>query len=288
MADDNIVYLTLITILGLCIGSFLNVIIYRVPKQLRAGWEKDSRDFLGLNDLSLSVESTEEKPVSIVFPPSHCPKCGASIKPWQNIPVISYLFLRGKCASCAAPISIQYPLIEILSAITFVVGYLHFGLTVNTLFFMFFSLVLLTLTGIDFQTQLLPDNLTYPLLWVGLVANSQDLFTSLPSAVYGALLGYLCLWTVYWAFKLLTGKEGMGYGDFKLLAALGAWTGWEQLPLIILLSSLVGAVVGFSLVLAMGRDRKIPIAFGPYLAIAGWISLLWGTEISAIYLRLLA
>ena len=278
MVEANAYLLTLAVIVGLCIGSFLNVVIYRLPKQLQLQWEKESKDFLGIEQ-----PPAPEKSLNVVFPPSHCPQCGSAIRPWHNIPVISYLFLRGRCNACAEPISIRYPLVEAASAIIFAVVFLDFGLSYTALLALAFSLILLVLTGIDFQTQLLPDSLTYPLLWLGLLTNSAGLFTTLESAVYGAVLGYLSLWSVYWAFKLLTGKEGMGYGDFKLLAALGAWVGWQLVPLIILLSSLVGAVIGIGMILALGRDRQVPIAFGPYLAIAGWIALFWGQGIVDAY-----
>ncbi len=265
---------------GLMIGSFLNVVIYRLPLQLSAAWKRDARDFLGLEP------DPHPHRVNIVFPASHCPKCGAAVKPWHNIPLLSYLLLRGRCASCAAPISLQYPLVELACALmtTFVIY--HFGLTAQGVLALLFSWSLLALTGIDFNEQLLPDNITLPLLWLGLLINLNNTFTSLDSAVLGAVLGYMSLWWIFWLFKLLTGKEGMGHGDFKLLAALGAWLGWQQLLLIILLSSLVGAVVGIALILIAGRDRQVPIPFGPYLATAGWIALLWGEQLTSRYLSL--
>ena len=284
MWESNPYLISILAILGLCIGSFLNVVIYRVPKRLQASWEKESRDFLGITQ----EEAAETPTISIAFPPSHCTKCGAAIRPWHNIPVLSYLFLRGTCASCAAPISIQYPLVEIACGAIFVLVFLTFSDPKTALFALFFCLLLVVLTGIDFKTQLLPDNLTLPLLWLGLIANSQGLFTDLPSAVYGAVFGYLSLWSVYWAFKLLTGKEGMGYGDFKLLAALGAWVGWQQLPLIILLSSLIGAIIGILLIATSSKEKQTPIAFGPYLALAGITALFRGDEIISAYLGYLA
>ncbi|TNF06428.1 MAG: prepilin peptidase [Gammaproteobacteria bacterium] len=264
---------------GLLVGSFLNVVIYRLPLQLSSAWKRDAMDFLGM-------EATETHHINIVFPASHCPSCGEKVKPWQNIPLLSYLFLKGKCAYCSSPISIQYPLVEFVCALmtTFVVY--HFGLTFEGLLALLLSWSLLALTGIDFNEQLLPDNITLPLLWLGLLVNLNNTFTSLDSAVLGAAFGYLSLWWVFWLFKLLTGKEGMGHGDFKLLAALGAWLGWQQLLLIILLSSMVGAVVGILLIMLTGRDKQIPIPFGPYLAAAGWIAMMWGDELTSNYLSL--
>jgi len=277
---DGIVLYAVALIVGLCVGSFLNVIIYRLPLQLQANWQRDSRDFLGL-------EPAPEEPKSglnIAFPASHCPKCHIPLKAWHNIPVISYLFLGGKCNQCAAPISIQYPLVELATGLIFAFVATAYGLTATGGFVLLFSLLLLTLTGIDFKTQLLPDILTYPLLWLGLLVNTQGMFTDLHSAVIGAAVGYLSLWSVYWLFKLLTGKEGMGHGDFKLLAALGAWLGWQMLPLIIILSSLVGALIGVTMMIALGRDKQLPMAFGPYLAIAGWIAFFWGEQIVNAYM----
>ncbi|HEB27868.1 MAG TPA: prepilin peptidase [Porticoccus sp.] len=267
-------------IFGLLIGSFLNVVIYRLPLQLSASWRRESLDFLGMEPDPKTAN------VNIVAPASHCPKCGTEIKPWQNIPVFSYLLLKGKCSNCAASISLQYPLVEIACALitTFVVY--HYGLTSTGLLVLLFSWSLLALTGIDFNEQLLPDNITLPLLWFGLLINTHDTFAPLSDAVIGAAAGYLCLWWIFWVFKLLTGKEGMGHGDFKLLAALGAWVGWQQLLLIVLLSSLVGAVVGIAMIIFLGRDKQIPIPFGPYLAAAGWITLVWGDKITGHYLSL--
>jgi len=267
-------------LVGAMVGSFLNVVIYRLPLQLTAAWKRDALDFLGMEP------PPREGRLNIVFPASHCPTCGATVKPWHNIPVLSYLLLKGRCASCRARISLQYPLVELACALitTFVIY--RFGLTSEALLVLLFSWSLLALTGIDFNEQLLPDNITLPLIWLGLLVNLNGTFTSLESAVIGAVLGYLSLWWIFWLFKLLTGKEGMGYGDFKLLAALGAWLGWQQLLLIILLSSLVGAVVGIALILIAGRDRQIPIPFGPYLAVAGWIAMLWGDTLTGSYLSL--
>lgn len=267
-------------IFGLLIGSFLNVVIYRLPLQLSASWRRESLDFLGMEPESQATN------INVVTPASHCPKCGIEVKPWQNIPVFSYLLLKGKCGNCATPISLQYPLIEVACAlITSFVVY-HYGLTSICLLVLLFSWSLLALTGIDFNEQLLPDNITLPLLWLGLLINTNNTFVSLHDAVIGAAAGYLCLWWIFWVFKLLTGKEGMGHGDFKLLAALGAWMGWQQLLLIVLLSSLVGAIVGIAMIVLLSRNKQIPIPFGPYLAAAGWIALVWGDSITGQYLSL--
>jgi leader peptidase (prepilin peptidase)/N-methyltransferase len=228
------------------------------------------------------LENSEQ--ISLSRPASSCPHCGHKIKPWENIPVISYLFLNGKCSQCKSPISIRYPLVELSTALLSLITIMYFGASYAGLAALFLTWTLITLTMIDADTQLLPDNITLPLIWIGLILNSQSLFTTLDSALWGAVFGYLSLWSVYQLFKLLTGKEGMGYGDFKLLAALGAWFGWQVLPIIILLSSLVGAVIGISLILIKGRDKNIPIPFGPYLAIAGWITLIWGDDIKQLWL----
>ncbi len=269
-------------IFGLLIGSFLNVVIYRIPLQLASSWKKESRDFLGLEP-----ETETSSPVNLVFPASACPKCKSPIKPWQNIPLFSYLMLRGKCANCANPISLQYPIVELVTGLVTVFVVAQFGFNATGIMVLLFSWALIALTGIDFNEKLLPDNLVLPLLWLGLLANTQQLFVPLQDAVIGAAAGYLSLWSIFWLFKLVTGKEGMGYGDFKLLAALGAWLGWQQLPLIILLSSVVGATIGILGILLLGRDKQVPIPFGPYLAIAGWIALLWGDSLTQNYLRLL-
>lgn len=269
-------------VLGLLVGSFINVVIYRLPRQLAAAWRRDSQDFLGIQP---DTEAVPE-PLNVVFPASHCPVCGASIKALHNVPLLSYLLLRGRCAHCSTAISLQYPLVELVSGLLAVMVVYQFGLTATAALALLFSWSLLALTGIDFNEQLLPDGITLPLLWLGLLANVYGLFTSLESAVIGAVAGYLSLWSVFWLFKLVTGKEGMGHGDFKLLAALGAWLGWQQLLLIILLSSLVGAVVGLLMIILLGRDRQIPIPFGPYLAAAGWIALLWGEPLTSGYLAL--
>ena len=269
-------------ILGLLIGSFLNVVIFRVPKMLEQDWHLQCAHFL--EDENKIKELEAQPRITLSKPDSTCPHCQHAIKPWENIPVISYLFLRGKCSQCKTAISLRYPLVESATALLSLITILYFGATYAGLAALLLTWTLIALTMIDADTQLLPDNMTLPLLWIGLILNSQNLFTSLESAVWGAIFGYLSLWSVYQLFKLLTGKEGMGYGDFKLLAALGAWFGWQLLPIIILLSSLVGAVIGIGLIILKGRDKNIPIPFGPYLAIAGWITLVWGSDIKQFWL----
>jgi leader peptidase (prepilin peptidase)/N-methyltransferase len=267
-------------LIGLCVGSFLNVVIHRLPKMLDRGWRAQCAE--------LSGEPVAELPrYNLVVPRSQCPACGHPISAVENIPVVSFLFLRGRCAACQAPISARYPVVELLTGALTVAAVLRFGgLTPAALAACLLLWSLITLTFIDFDTQLLPDNITLPLLWAGLLANVAGLVpgVSLRDAVIGAIAGYLALWSVYWLFKLIRGKEGMGYGDFKLLAALGAWLGWQMLPLIVLLSSVVGAVIGIGLVVFKGRDHQIPLAFGPYLAIAGAIALFFGKPLMALYL----
>jgi leader peptidase (prepilin peptidase)/N-methyltransferase len=264
---------------GLLFGSFLNVVILRLPEQLKGDWRRDSRDYLGL-------EPEPETQVSIAKPASRCPACHAPIKPQHNIPLLSFLLLRGRCKSCAEPISIQYPLVELLAGLLAAYFVYLYGLSSQSFYALLLSYSLLVLTGIDLHEKLLPDQITLPLLWLGLFANLDGQFASLNDAVIGAIAGYLSLWSVFWAFKLITGKEGMGYGDFKLLAALGAWMGWQMLPMIILLSTAAGALVGIAGILLAGRNKEMPIAFGPFLAAAGWVAFVWGDSILAGYLRL--
>ena len=266
-------------VIGLLIGSFLNVVIYRLPKMM----QRESDNYV-------ASESGKDLPFTdrynLMVPRSSCPHCQHQIGALENIPVISYLVLRGKCSACKAPISPRYPIIETITGVLSAFMIWHFGSGYMGLAAVVFCWFLIAATMIDTDTQLLPDDLTLPLLWIGLGINLYSTFASLENAVIGAILGYLSLWTVYWLFKLLTGKEGMGYGDFKLLAALGAWMGWSMLPLIILLSSLVGAVVGLTMIVLgkMGFSKQIP--FGPYLAGAGLIALVYGQTITATYLGL--
>lgn len=254
--------------LGLVVGSFLNVVIHRLPKMMEAQWARDCAEY---RDKPLP----SEEPLSLAYPGSQCPHCNTKIKPWQNIPVVSYLVLRGCCASCEASISVRYPLVEIITALIWVICGLSFGVSNALAGALLLTAVLVTLTAIDLDHQLLPDSLTLPLLWIGLLLNMMGTFTSLESALLGAVFGYLSLWSVYWLFKLVTGKEGMGYGDFKLLAALGAWFGLAALPTIVLLSSLIGATLGLTLILTGRQSRETPIPFGPFLAGAGLIHLLY-------------
>lgn len=270
---------TMGSVFGLLIGSFLNVVILRFPLQLNAGWRRDSRDFLGLEP-ELSV------PLTLSRPNSRCPSCKVPIRARHNIPLISYIFLRGRCNACAEPIAPQYPFVELLSALLATFFVYHFGLSVVTVYGLILSYTLVVLTGIDLQEKLLPDQITLPLLWIGLFANLSGTFVPLTDAVVGAIAGYLSLWIVFWIFKLLTGKEGMGYGDFKLLAALGAWLGWQMLPMVILLSTAVGAAVGIAGIIFAGRSRDTTIAFGPFMAVAGWIAFVWGDNILSAYLAL--
>ena len=270
---------------GSLIGSFLNVVIYRLPLSLISGWRKECKEFLTEDSgIKFGEEKTKEKTFNLAFPASHCPSCEKPIPAWCNIPVLSFLLLKGKCLRCKTKISIRYPSVEILTAVITAFVFSIYGLSYPALAVMLFSWVLIALTFIDIDHKLLPDNMTLPLLWLGLILNSQGMFTDSQSALFGAVFGYLSLWSVYWLFKIVTGKEGMGFGDFKLLAALGAWTGWQLLPLIIILSSLVGAVLGILNILLSGKDKNKPIPFGPYLAIAGWISFFWGSQITEAYL----
>ena len=264
--------------LGLLVGSFLNVVIYRLPLMMERRWRRDCCELL---------EVTQEKhdaPMNLATPNSHCPQCKTAIKPWQNIPVISYLLLRGKCGSCSTSIPLRYPTIELVTGLMTLSLAWFFSLSPALFGAILLTWSLIALTMIDVDHQLLPDDITLPLLWLGLLFNTFGTFASLSNAVIGAMAGYLTLWSIYWLFKLLTGKEGMGYGDFKLLAALGAWMGWQALPLIVLLSSLVGAVCGIALMFIKRRGKDTPIPFGPYLAMAGWITLLWGNKLMALYM----
>ena len=284
-------YLIAVGLLGLTVGSFLNVVIHRLPIMMEREWRAHcaeiTADAAAQNalDVSSATSKDPEEKLTLSTPRSRCPHCAHAITALENIPVISYLWLRGRCSGCSAKISARYPIIEFITALLSVAVAWHFGFGWPALAGLFFTWALITLTMIDFDHQLLPDSITLPFLWLGLGLSLWQVFVDTPTALIGAIAGYLSLWTVYWAFKLVTGKEGMGYGDFKLLALLGAWMGWQMLPVIILLSSAVGAIVGISLIVVRGRDRNIPIPFGPYLATAGWIALLWGHEITNAYLR---
>ena len=274
-------YLTTIGLVSLCIGSFLNVVIYRLPLMMKREWQTECR--IVLADEVNSKQQAEQAPFNLVKPNSTCPKCKAPIKAWQNIPIISWLFLKGQCATCNNPISVRYPLVEAITAILSLVVAYTFGATEQALLYIVVTWALVALTFIDIDHMLLPDQLTLPLLWLALIASVMG-YTIAPSdAIIGAACGYLSLWSVFWLFKLITGKEGMGYGDFKLLAVFGALLGWQSLLTIILLSSVVGAVIGIALLSIQGKDKATPIPFGPYLAIAGWITMLWGPQLQNSY-----
>jgi len=274
-------------VLGLMVGSFLNVVIHRLPKMMELGWQQQCAQLRGETSHP-DGDAAPHPPYNLVVPRSACPHCNHAISAWENIPIVSYLLLRGKCRGCGAAISPRYPIVEAISGVLCAYAAWHFGFGLAAVGALLLIWALLALTAIDFDTQLLPDDITLPLLWAGLLFNLFGIFTNLPSAVLGAVAGYLALWSVYWLFKLATGKEGMGYGDFKLLAALGAWLGWQMLPLVILLSSLVGAVVGIALIVVLKHGRNIPIPFGPYLAGGGLIALLWGQTLTQSYLQLLS
>lgn len=279
LASTPLAFVLCAALLGLLVGSFLNVVIHRLPRMMELDWQRQAREALNLPD-------TEPRTTyNLILPHSRCPHCDHQIRAWENIPVVSYLALHGKCSSCKAPISARYPLIELACALLsgFIAWHYGFGWQAGAMLLLGWSL--LAMSMIDVDHQLLPDDLVLPLLWLGLIANYFGLFTSLGDALWGAVLGYMSLWSVYWLFKLVTGKEGMGYGDFKLLAMIGAWGGWQVLPLTILLSSLVGAVLGVIMLRLRNAQTSTPIPFGPYLAIAGWIALLWGDQITATYLQ---
>ncbi len=324
VTTNSAIWIGLVVIFGLMIGSFLNVVIHRIPIMLERDWREQAQQILGGNDQGVGGSQSaatptaserrtadsgrwEDKqkdvaPASSVPPPassaynlfvprSACPNCGTMITASQNIPVLSYLFLKGKCAKCGAKISARYPIVELVTAILSGVVAWKFGFTWYTGAALLLTWTLIALTFIDFDTQLLPDNMTLPLMWLGLLISLAATIPAfgLPvdtrSSILGAVFGYLSLWSVYHLFKLITGKEGMGYGDFKLFAALGAWMGWQMLPLIILLSAFTGAIVGITLIVVRGRDKNIPIPFGPYLAAAGWIALMWGDKLVSSYLK---
>lgn len=273
-------------IFSLMIGSFLNVVIFRLPKMLEQGWKKECREFLA-DELAKPTSQNEEELITLSTPSSTCPSCQHKIRFYENIPVISWLVLRGKCSQCRSKISLRYPLVELTTAILSVVIAAHFGVTLTTLFLLILTWGLVCLTLIDFDHMLLPDQITLPLLWLGLLVNLNGAIVPLNDSVIGAVTGYMSLFIIFWLFKLITGKEGMGHGDFKLVAVFGAWIGWQLLPLLILMASAVGAVIGISMMMFKNHQREQAIPFGPYLAIAGWITLLWGNGIWAWYLSYL-
>jgi len=279
---------TICFVLGLLVGSFLNVVIYRLPLMLQRDWRQQCCEFLEIEDPQPAEEKNPllRKNLSLAQPASHCPQCQHTIRAWENIPLISYALLAGKCASCKVRIPIRYPAVELATGLFSALVAVNFDATWLTLALLLFVWALIALTMIDFDHQLLPDDITLPLLWLGLAVNTQDLGTGVTTqeSVLGAVVGYLSLWSFYWVFKLATGKDGMGYGDFKLLAALGAWMGWQALLPIIILSSLVGATFGIASILLMGRDRSAPMPFGPFLAGAGLIMMIWGNQIYSFYM----
>ena len=273
-------YLTTIFILGLLVGSFLNVLILRMPVMMENDWKEQCCELLQIENKENKTEA-----FNLISPRSHCPKCKHKITAIENIPILSYLFLKGQCKECKNRISLRYPIIELISAVAAVIVAYFFGVYIQALLAICLSWALIALSMIDFDHQLLPDDITLPFLWLGIIISFFNVFTDLYSSVLCAIFGYGSLWSVYIIFKLFTGKEGMGHGDFKLLAMLGAWFGWQLLPLVIIMSSLVGAIIGLSMVIFKSHDKSIPIPFGPYLAIAGWISMLWGPYIMSLYLN---
>ena len=286
LAENQALYIITIFVLGLLVGSFLNVVIFRLPIMLKEEWRKDCTHYLEENYQTIvRVNSSFSllKPFNLVKPDSTCPDCGHQIRAWENIPVLSYLFLQGKCSSCKTSISLRYPFVEVLSAILVSIVAWKFGFNLSGFMAIVLTWVLLAIAFIDYDTQYIPDQLTLPVLWLGILLNSSNTFTDLTSSVIGAVAGYLVLWSVYHLFKLIMKKEGMGFGDFKLLAMLGAWLGWQFLPAIIIISSLVGSIIGISLILVKNHESSKPIPFGPFLAIAGWIVLLWGNELNTLY-----
>ncbi len=288
LQDSPLLFWGVVFLLGLLVGSFLNVVILRLPLMLHRQWQSDCLEYLTEHHpqhLKTGEPAAGSDPYNLLTPASRCPHCGHAIRAWENIPVISYLLLRGRCNNCHTPISARYPIIELVSGLLAALGAWQFGVTLTAVFAIVLTWALIVLTMIDYDHFYLPDNIVLPMLWLGLLLNSQEMFTDITSALFGAMAGYLALWSIYQLFKLVTGKEGMGYGDFKLLAMLGAWLGWQMLPAIILLSSLVGAVVGIGLILIRRHQADKPIPFGPYLAAAGWIALLWGPQLNQTYLN---
>jgi len=284
--QSTTIFIAMVFAFALVIGSFLNVVIYRLPIMMEREWREQAEEIL-----KTPAPAIPEGRFNLILPRSRCPSCGKEIRAWQNIPVLSYLLLGAQCSNCKARISVRYPVVELLTAILATVAAWHFGPGWEALMAVVMTFALIAISLIDMDHQLIPDAIVIPLLWAGLVmsllhplAGADTLFISPQDAVFGAIVGYLSLWSVYHLFKLLTGKEGMGYGDFKLLAALGAWLGWPALPTIILMSAVVGAIVGIALIVFRGRDRQLPIPFGPYLAAAGWITMLYGETIRNAYL----
>ena len=284
LMQQPLVLLPAAALLGLIVGSFLNVIIYRLPRRMEQEFAEACAEQAGQE-----VNPTPNRWFGLEYlltPPSSCPHCGHRIRAWENIPVLSYLLQKGHCTQCHARISPQYPVVEALSGLLSLIVVSHFGFSWEALWALLLTWALIAMSVIDIRLKILPDLLILPLIWLALVLNLQGLFTDIQSAIFGAIAGYLCLWFIYHLFLLISGKEGMGYGDFKLFALFGAWLGWQYLPQILLVSSVVGALVGLAMIILLGRDKSIPIPFGPYLATAGWIALLWGEEINRSYLQI--
>ncbi|NOZ10656.1 MAG: prepilin peptidase [Gammaproteobacteria bacterium] len=279
LTNNTLIWVAFVGVLGLIIGSFLNVVVHRLPRILEQQWKQQCHQLLG------TAQKKDESVPGLVSPRSRCPHCDHQISALENIPVVSYLILGGKCSSCKQRISFRYPMVELISALLAVVVTWKWGISTTTAAVLVLTWSLIALSFIDYDHQILPDIIVLPLLWLGLLFNSQNMFVNMESALYGAMAGYLSLWLVYHGFKLLTGKEGMGYGDFKLFAVFGAWLGWQLLPVIILLAAVAGSVIGLGAILILGRDRNLPMPFGPYLAIAGWIAVLWGDDLLGSYLR---
>ena len=290
MSESATVFVAVVFVFALLIGSFLNVVIHRLPIMMERDWREQADELM----TTPSEQALPEGRFDLVMPRSRCPSCGSLITAWQNIPVISYLILKGRCAACKASISARYPLVELMTALLAAGVAWHFGPGWEALMAIALTVVLVAISMIDADTQLIPDSIVLPLMWLGLgmslfhpMIGANTLFIAPKDALVGAMAGYLTLWSIFWLFKLVTGKDGMGYGDFKLLAALGAWLGWQQLPMIIMMSAVVGAAVNIALIVVRGKDRSIPIPFGPYLAAAGWITMIWGENIKNAYIDLM-
>jgi leader peptidase (prepilin peptidase)/N-methyltransferase len=283
MESSPSLFLAVIFVVSLMVGRFLNVVIYRLPIMMERSWKQEFNSYFNSD-----TEQVEQQTFNLIKPDSTCPKCQHKIRAWENIPLFSWLWLRGKCSGCDNPISIRYPLVELTTAVLSLIVAWHFGFGLQAIAGVFLTWCLVAMTFIDLDKMLLPDQITLPLLWLGLLLGIGNIYVNSVDAIIGAAAGYLSLWSVYWLFKLATGKEGMGYGDFKLLAALGAWLGWQYLPIVILLSSFVGAIIGITYLSLTKKDQQQPIPFGPYLAIAGWITFLYGDWISAQYWQWIA
>ena len=274
--------ISVFVLFGLLVGSFLNVVILRLPKRIKWDWTEQSTEWL-----KIAPKDDTNRPAGITHKASHCPNCKTKIKPWYNIPVIGYILLKGKCAACKQVISIRYPLVELVTAVLTGIVIWRFGVSIAGFLAIILTWTLIVQTGIDFDNQLLLDEITFPVLWLGLLASLMPVFVSPSDAIIGAAFGYLSLWSVFWLYKLFTGKEGMGFGDFKLLALMGAWLGWQLIPQIILISTLIGSIVGITLIVTKKLNKEKPIPFGPYIAGAGFIALIWGDQINAKYLSML-